>query len=222
MTGTKDNNEQRLVGKSPLIGKSAEASVDRQAAFHLPPAQGLYDPAHEKDSCGVGFIAHIKGVASHQNVIDADTILQNMDHRGACGCEPNTGDGSGIMCGLPHKFLRKVAKRDLDVDLPEPDRFAAGLVFLPQDDAERDFCKRTIEQLIAEYWPATVGLARRASGNGPGRRRSHRTRQRTGHRTAFCRCGGGACRRRVRAKTVHDSQAGQSSIARQQDTQASA
>ncbi len=101
--------------------------------FHLPPAQGLYDPEFEKDSCGVGFIAHIKGVPSHQNVIDADTILQNMDHRGACGCEPNTGDGSGIMCGLPHKFLRKVAKHDLGVELPEPGRFAAGLVFLPQD-----------------------------------------------------------------------------------------
>ncbi len=92
---------------------------DMKNLFHLPPAQGLYDPEFEKDACGVGFIAHIKGVPSHQNVIDADTILQNMDHRGACGCEPNTGDGSGIMCGLPHKFLRKVAKQDLGVELPD-------------------------------------------------------------------------------------------------------
>ncbi|WP_146459197.1 glutamate synthase large subunit [Rubripirellula tenax] len=125
--------------------------------FHLPPAQGLYDPEFEKDACGVGFIAHIKGVPSHQNVIDADTILQNMDHRGACGCETNTGDGSGIMCGLPHKFLRKVAKRDLGVELPEPGQFAAGLVFLPQDEAERAECKSTIESLIAEAGQKLIG-----------------------------------------------------------------
>ncbi|TWU55458.1 glutamate synthase large subunit [Rubripirellula reticaptiva] len=125
--------------------------------FHLPPAHGLYDPNFEKDSCGVGFIAHIKGVPSHQNVIDADTILQNMDHRGACGCETNTGDGSGIMCGLPHKFLRKVAKSDLGVDLPEPGKFAAGLVFLPQDTDERAQCKATIEELIAESGQTFIG-----------------------------------------------------------------
>ncbi len=127
------------------------------ADFHLPPAYGLYDPAHEKDSCGVGFIAHIKGRASHQIVLDADQILQAMDHRGACGCEPNTGDGSGIMCGLPHKFLRKVAKQDLGIDLPEPGQFAAGLVFLPQDEAERNHCKVTVERLIAEAGQKFLG-----------------------------------------------------------------
>ncbi|MCS7471536.1 glutamate synthase large subunit [Stieleria sp. ICT_E10.1] len=122
----------------------------RDPLFHLPKKQGLYDPEHEKDACGVGFIAHIKGVPSHQNVLDADEILRAMDHRGACGCEPNTGDGCGMMCGLPHKFLTKVAKEDLGVDLPEPGRFSAGLVFLPQDAAERAECKQTIEKLIAD------------------------------------------------------------------------
>ncbi|QDT03184.1 Ferredoxin-dependent glutamate synthase 1 [Rubripirellula lacrimiformis] len=130
---------------------------DNTPLFHLPPAQGLYDPEQEKDACGVGFIAHIKGIPSHQNVIDADTILQNMDHRGACGCETNTGDGSGIMCGLPHKFLRKVAKADLGVDLPAPGSFAAGLVFLPRDEAERATCKSTIETLIAESGQKFIG-----------------------------------------------------------------
>ncbi len=139
------------------LGERTGTREQKTAAFHLPPAQGLYDPRHEKDSCGVGFIAHIKGLASHQNVIDADTILQNMDHRGACGCEPNTGDGSGILCGLPHKFLRKVAREDLGVDLPEPGQFAAGLVFLPQDEGERAFCKRTIETLIAEAGQRHLG-----------------------------------------------------------------
>ncbi len=125
--------------------------------MHLPPAEGLYDPAYEKDSCGVGFIAHIKGKPSHQIVVDADTILQNMDHRGACGCEPNTGDGSGILCGLPHKFLRKVAKRDLGAELPEPGKFAAGLIFLPTDEAERGLCKETIERLVAESGQQLIG-----------------------------------------------------------------
>ncbi|MEE2937995.1 MAG: glutamate synthase large subunit [Planctomycetota bacterium] len=129
----------------------------KPSRIHLPEAQGLYDPEHEKDACGVGFIAHIKGVPSHQNILDADTILQNMDHRGACGCEPNTGDGSGIMCGLPHKFLAKVARKDLGVELPEPEQFAAGLVFLPQDAQERAFCKQTIEELIAQEGQQLIG-----------------------------------------------------------------
>ncbi|QDT59041.1 Ferredoxin-dependent glutamate synthase 1 [Stieleria bergensis] len=124
---------------------------------HLPEAQGLYDPQHEKDACGVGFIAHIKGVPSHQNVIDADEILCAMDHRGACGCEPNTGDGCGMMCGLPHDFLVKVAKSDLGVDLPAQGSYAAGLVFLPQDDKERAFCKETIEGLISERGQVCFG-----------------------------------------------------------------
>ncbi len=131
--------------------------VIKQDLFHLPAAQGLYDPELEKDACGVGFIAHIKGEPSHQNVLDADTILINMDHRGACGCEPNTGDGSGMMCGLPHKFLRKVAQEDLGVELPEPGRFAAGLVFLPQDEAERNHCKATVEELIADAGQRLIG-----------------------------------------------------------------
>ena len=132
-----------------------DSTMNKQ--FHLPAAQGLYDPELEKDACGVGFIAHIKGVPSHQNVLDADQILQAMDHRGACGCESNTGDGSGIMCGLPHKFLAKVAKQDLGVELPGPGRFAAGLVFLPQDKAERAFCKETIQKLITDSGQSLIG-----------------------------------------------------------------
>ena len=65
--------------------------------FGFPKKQGLYDPANEKDSCGVGFVANVKGVPSHQIVLDAIQMLKNMDHRGACGCEANTGDGSGIL-----------------------------------------------------------------------------------------------------------------------------
>ena len=81
--------------------------------FGPPEKHGLYDPKFEHDSCGVGFVANIKGRRSHQIVEDAYIILQNMDHRGACGCDPNTGDGAGILTGLPHEFLKKVARQEM-------------------------------------------------------------------------------------------------------------
>jgi len=74
----------------------------------LPAKQGLYDPQFEHDACGVGFIVHMKGNKSHEIVEQALTILLNLDHRGACGCEPNTGDGAGLLMQVPHKFLKKV------------------------------------------------------------------------------------------------------------------
>ncbi|MFN7628209.1 MAG: hypothetical protein ACK5PZ_15385, partial [Pirellula sp.] len=87
--------------------------------FGYPEKQGLYDPDLEKDSCGVGFVAHVKGKPSHQIVKDADTILINMDHRGACGCEANTGDGAGILVGMPDKFVRRIALAEFGIDLPK-------------------------------------------------------------------------------------------------------
>ena len=104
----------------------------------IPEAHGLYDPRFEHDSCGVGFVAHIKGEASHQIILDADRILQHMTHRGACGCEENTGDGAGMLVALPHKFLRRVTKDDLGIDLPEPGRYGAGIIFLPTEKGARD------------------------------------------------------------------------------------
>ncbi len=123
----------------------------------LPPKQGLYDPAHEHDACGVGFVAHIKGQPSHQIVLDAEEILRNMDHRGACGCEPNTGDGAGILTALPHSFLKKVVKADLGVELPKPGSFAAGNVFFPQVDSERAKCKAVFEELVNAHGQKLIG-----------------------------------------------------------------
>ncbi|HEY5666206.1 MAG TPA: glutamate synthase large subunit [Gammaproteobacteria bacterium] len=122
-----------------------------------PAATGLYHPDFEHDSCGVGFVAHIKGERSHQIVVDADHLLCRMDHRGARGAEPNTGDGAGILTALPHEFLAKVAKTSLGVDLPPPGKFAAGNVFLPNDDAERETCKRVIAEMCAEEGQQLVG-----------------------------------------------------------------
>lgn len=127
------------------------------APIGFPEKQGLYDPSLEKDSCGVGFVAHVKGKASHQIVLDADQILRNMNHRGACGCEANTGDGAGILTALPDKFLRKVADRLFGVALPEKGCYAAGNVFLPKDAAERAQCKKVVEELVAEHGQKLIG-----------------------------------------------------------------
>lgn len=128
-----------------------------RSTFHLPPRQGLYDPSFEKENCGVGFVAHIKGQASHQNVLDAATMLIAMDHRGACGCESNTGDGSGMLTALPHKFLRKVAHQDLGLDLPAPGRYAAGLIFLPKESSERKACKEIVENIVRQQGQRCLG-----------------------------------------------------------------
>ncbi|MEM8946438.1 MAG: glutamate synthase-related protein [Planctomycetota bacterium] len=123
----------------------------------FPPKQGLYDSANEHDSCGVGFVAHIKGQPSHQILVDAGVILRNMDHRGACGCEANTGDGAGILTSLPHKFLQKVVQAELSLDLPDPGGFAAGNVFFPQIESEREKCRQVFEKLVAEQGQQLLG-----------------------------------------------------------------
>jgi glutamate synthase (NADPH/NADH) large chain len=125
--------------------------------FGFPRKQGLYDPELEKDSCGVGFVAHIKGTASHQIVLDADTILRNMDHRGACGCEQNTGDGAGILVAIPDKFLRRIASELFGVELPARGWYAVGNIFLPKDRAERDYCRRELNHLIASEGQSLIG-----------------------------------------------------------------
>lgn len=126
-------------------------------AYAYPPKHGLYDPDYERDNCGVGFVADIRGRRSHQLVLDADQALRNMAHRGACGCEENSGDGAGILTALPHRFLQRVCKDDLKVDLPEPGRFSAGLLFLPTKREEREYCKAQVERIIEDEGQQLVG-----------------------------------------------------------------
>src|SRR5262249_47229591 len=89
----------------------------RRMSSGLPPAQGLYDPRYEHDSCGVGFIVDLKGRRSHQLIRDGLTALLNLNHRGACGCENNTGDGAGLLIQVPHEFLVSRC-RSLSIELP--------------------------------------------------------------------------------------------------------
>ena len=107
----------------------------------LPAKQGLYDPQHEHDSCGVGFVVDLKGRQSHRMVEDGLSALVNLNHRGACGCEDNTGDGAGILIQIPHDFL--VARcRPLGIELPEPTAYGVGafrLVHFPITIIDRRF-----------------------------------------------------------------------------------
>ena len=131
----------------------------------FPKKHGLYDPSYEKDSCGVGFVANMKGDPSHQVVVDALEMLVRMEHRGGCGCEPNTGDGAGILVGLPEGYLRKVAKEDLDIELPARGSFGAGLVFLPKIESERKRCIEVVESIIAEQGQSCLGWREKLSGS---------------------------------------------------------
>jgi glutamate synthase (NADPH) large chain len=126
------------------------------AQVGLPPAQGLYDPSHERDACGVGFVANIKGVRSHKIVKQALEILQNLVHRGACGCEPNTGDGAGIIIQIPDRFFRRVCG-ELGMVLPPRGEYGAGLVFLPHEPREREQLRGLIERIVLEEGQNLLG-----------------------------------------------------------------
>lgn len=116
---------------------------------HLPNPQGLYDPRFEHDACGVGFVAHLKSQKSHQIVRDAIQMLENLTHRGACGCDPETGDGAGILIQIPDRFFRKVCK-PLSIELPVEGEYGAGIVFLPSDLEERNTIEEWFEHAIHE------------------------------------------------------------------------
>ena len=121
-----------------------------------PPKQGLYDPAFEHDACGVGFLVNVRGEKSHAIVNDALTILRNLDHRGACGCEANTGDGAGILMQIPDKFLRRVCG-EAGLRLPEPGNYGVGIVFNSPDDALTKASQSIFEKLVAEQGLAVLG-----------------------------------------------------------------
>ena len=134
-------------GRRTARGKRAAARFADSADPGLPPAQGLYDPALEKDSCGVGFIADIKGRSSHKLIEDALAILCNLEHRGAVGADPRAGDGAGILVQIPHKFFAKEAER-LGFALPKPHEYAVGALFMPRDPDWR--------QVIRDIWAQKI------------------------------------------------------------------
>ena len=122
----------------------------------FPKPQGLYDARNEHDSCGVGFVAHIKGVKSHAIVGQALEILKNLDHRGAVGADPLLGDGAGILLQTPDRLFRKWAESE-GLSLPPPGAYAVAMCFLPQDEASRNFVIANFEEYVAKEGQQVLG-----------------------------------------------------------------
>jgi glutamate synthase domain-containing protein 1 len=122
----------------------------------LPPAQGLYDPANEHDACGIGFVASISGHKSHDIIRKGIQVLLNLTHRGACGCDPETGDGAGVLIQIPHKFFARECEK-LGFALPEPGKYGVGMIFLPVEKHPRLQCEGILERIVREEGLTVLG-----------------------------------------------------------------
>ncbi|MGV3585662.1 MAG: glutamate synthase subunit alpha, partial [Adhaeribacter sp.] len=126
---------------------------------------GLYHPSFEHDSCGIGFVAHLKGRKSHDIVADALHMLARMEHRGACGCETNTGDGAGILIQVPHEFFVDECLK-LGIKLPPFSQYGVGLVFFPQDEKLREECRDILNRNIEKLGMQLLGYRKLPTYNG--------------------------------------------------------
>jgi len=118
--------------------------------------QGLYDPRFQHDACGVGFVANVRGAGTHTIIRQGIQVLENLVHRGGAGCDPETGDGAGMLVQLPHRFFAEVAQ-SLGFELPEPGGYGVGMVFLPQNGEDRAACKGAFEQAVAAEGQTLLG-----------------------------------------------------------------
>ena len=129
----------------------------------FPSPQGLYDPRNEHDACGLGFVVDAKGRKSHKLVRDGLKALENLDHRGACGWEDNTGDGAGVLIQVPDQFLREVFLADqcrtLDIAAPGPGEYGVGALFVSPHPEQQTFGMALFERIVAEEGQAFPRLA---------------------------------------------------------------
>ncbi|GMU91310.1 MAG: glutamate synthase [Candidatus Hydrogenedentota bacterium] len=130
--------------------------------------RGLYEPFYEHDACGVGFVANIKGNATHAIIRQGIQVLENLEHRGACGCDPETGDGAGMLLQMPHRLFQREAE-SLKFSLPDKGEYAAGMIFLPHDGGDRKRCISIIERIVKDEGQAVLGwreVPRNSAGLG--------------------------------------------------------
>src|ERR1700694_4400831 len=154
MSGSEFEREHIVTEARSAAADSKPEEPAREFSWR-PPAEGLYDPALEKDSCGVGFIANIKGKKSHQIVSDAINILCNLEHRGAVGADPRAGDGAGILVQIPHAFFARKT-RELGFTLPKPGDYAVGALFMPREKAWRKVIQSIIADQIKDEEPTRI------------------------------------------------------------------
>ena len=119
-----------------MTSTDAHPTGNFRASTGPPAKQGLYDPFFEHDACGVGFVADMHGRKTHQTLLNGLQVLTNLDHRGAAGSEPNTGDGAGVLLQMPHKFFKEVCGKS-QITLPAPGEYGCGTIFLPRNPAVR-------------------------------------------------------------------------------------
>src|SRR5579872_2528707 len=129
---------------------------DRSVRNGLPEAQGLYHPSLEHDACGIGFVANVKGHKSHEIIVKGVEVLINLTHRGACGCDPETGDGAGILIQVPHKFFARECAT-LGFTLPNAGEYGVGMTFLPVEPPRRLQCEGVIERIVREEGLTVLG-----------------------------------------------------------------
>jgi glutamate synthase (NADPH/NADH) large chain len=122
----------------------------------FPVAQGMYDPRHEHDACGIGFVANINGERSHEIILKGIEVLVNLAHRGASGCDPETGDGAGILIQIPHQFFAREC-RNLGFELPGAGEYGVGMIFFPVEKQERLLCEGVIERIVREEGLSVLG-----------------------------------------------------------------
>src|SRR5262249_8590946 len=122
----------------------------------LPAAEGLYDPRNEHDACGIGFVVNIKGEKSHDIVKKGIEVLINLTHRGACGCDPETGDGAGVTIQIPHQFFVRVCG-EIGMELPQPGEYGVAMTFLPVEKQQRLLCEGILERISREEGLTVLG-----------------------------------------------------------------
>ncbi|KAL4232715.1 hypothetical protein ACF0H5_007403 [Mactra antiquata] len=122
--------------------------------YGLPPADGLYDPRHESDACGVGFVVSIDGKRCHKILRDSETMLRRMEHRGACGCDNDSGDGAGVLTGIPYKLYAKIMS-EKGVTLPDEGKYATGMMFI--DKHEENDVKEAFTAMATKFGLEIIG-----------------------------------------------------------------
>ena len=122
----------------------------------FPEQQGLYDARNEHDACGIGFVASVRGEKSHDIVLKGIQVLVNLTHRGACGCDPETGDGAGLLIQIPHQFFARECM-DLGFPLPNSGEYGVGMVFLPVEKYQRLQCEGILERITREEGLGVLG-----------------------------------------------------------------
>ncbi len=146
---------------------ASDATLIKENGFcpsGFPEQQGMYDPQNEHDACGVGFICNLHGKKSHDIIHHALEILVRLTHRGACGCDPLTGDGAGILLQIPHNFYKREAMK-LGIDLPAAKKYGTGLVFLPKDEAQQAACKQILEEAVLAEGQTLLGWRKMPTNN---------------------------------------------------------